>query len=438
MKNHYLLKVVALLIVCCAMFACKPENENNSGKLGTIYGTVTDYLSGEPIANANVRLNPRGETTLTGSDGSFQFNDLPDGKYTLSISKSGYADLDDDYEINIDNGNTVQRAVQLQKLSYSLQIVDNYGNVIPYLDFGEVNGVAQKTFNINNNGNVAIQFTITATVNWIEEITPSTGTIQVGNVQAITIKVNESLLAGGDNTTTLVITTNLGAVEIWIKAKGSGIPTVTTGEITNITTFSAACSGNVVSEGGSHVFDRGICWGTEHNPTYDKTIEMAGEGEGAFTCNLTTLNYNTTYYVRAYARNSYGVAYGEEKTFTTELLATFQYGGHSFYVAPDQDLIITWDDAVSYCNGLNLQNLSGWRLPTKEELMYMYSLRNTIGGFCTNSDYCCAYWSSTVVSEVSEDLHYYVFFNTGSVWYNHGVNAADRERCRIRPIREVN
>ena len=107
MKNSF--KFAAILVVCCMFFDCTPESE----KLGTIYGTVTDFASGEPISNANVRLNPRGETTLTGSDGTYQFNDVTNGNYSLSLSKNGYMDLDDDYVIEIENGNSVRRDLQL-------------------------------------------------------------------------------------------------------------------------------------------------------------------------------------------------------------------------------------------------------------------------------------------------------------------------------------
>lgn len=74
MKTNNLIKFAASLMVCCMLFGCTPEEETE--KLGTIYGTVTDFASGEPISNVNVRLNPRGETTLTGMDGTFEFVDL--------------------------------------------------------------------------------------------------------------------------------------------------------------------------------------------------------------------------------------------------------------------------------------------------------------------------------------------------------------------------
>ena len=106
MKSYQLIKFAALLLVCCTMLGCGKE-DNPTSKLGSIFGTVTDFATGDPVSNANVRLNPRGETTLTGSDGTFQFNDIEDGNYSLFLSKNGYVDLDDDYVIEITNGNNV-------------------------------------------------------------------------------------------------------------------------------------------------------------------------------------------------------------------------------------------------------------------------------------------------------------------------------------------
>ncbi|HQH41067.1 MAG TPA: hypothetical protein PK825_04930 [Bacteroidales bacterium] len=96
------------------------------------------------------------------------------------------------------------------------------------------------------------------------------------------------------------------------------IPTVTTGDITMITTTSAICSGNVTAHGGDSVTARGVCWGTSANPTVMDSKTTNGSGTGTFAGNLTGLTPNTTYYVRAYATNSVGTAYGEQRTFTTE------------------------------------------------------------------------------------------------------------------------
>lgn len=122
-----IIKLSALLLVCCAMLGCGKEDNPGTPivKFGSIFGTVTDFVTGDPVSNANVRLNPRGETTLTGSDGTFQFNDVGDGEYSLSLSKNGYVDLDDDYVIEIENGNNVRRDVQLCSEFESFKITVN-------------------------------------------------------------------------------------------------------------------------------------------------------------------------------------------------------------------------------------------------------------------------------------------------------------------------
>jgi len=95
------------------------------------------------------------------------------------------------------------------------------------------------------------------------------------------------------------------------------IADVSTGEITNITSTTANCSGNVIADRGFSVAARGICWNTAGSPTISDFTTIDGNGLGSFTSNLSDLLPNTTYYVRAYATNSEGTAYGEEKSFTT-------------------------------------------------------------------------------------------------------------------------
>lgn len=97
-----------------------------------------------------------------------------------------------------------------------------------------------------------------------------------------------------------------------------GIPTVTTSEVSSILSTSAASGGNVTSDGGESVTSRGVCWSTSENPTIDDYKTSDGTGTGSFTSSITGLNANTTYYLRAYATNSAGTAYGEQKQFITE------------------------------------------------------------------------------------------------------------------------
>ena len=94
-------------------------------------------------------------------------------------------------------------------------------------------------------------------------------------------------------------------------------PTVTTNEVTNITSTSATCGGNVISNGGANVTARGVCWSTSQAPTVNDSHTSNNSGMGSFTSSITGLTANTTYYVRAYATNSAGTVYGEQRSFTT-------------------------------------------------------------------------------------------------------------------------
>lgn len=94
-------------------------------------------------------------------------------------------------------------------------------------------------------------------------------------------------------------------------------PTVVTAEVSEITSNSAQCGGEVTNDGGAEVTERGICWSTNGNPTLSDSHIAVGSGTGSFTYTLTGLTASTTYHVRAYATNVAGTAYGLDKTFTT-------------------------------------------------------------------------------------------------------------------------
>lgn len=96
-------------------------------------------------------------------------------------------------------------------------------------------------------------------------------------------------------------------------------PTVTTAAITDITPFAAKSGGEVTDDGGAEVTQRGVVWGLEQNPDMNDYLGKTsdGAGSGAFESLLAELERGITYYVRAYAVNSEGVAYGNERSFAT-------------------------------------------------------------------------------------------------------------------------
>ncbi|MCK7590814.1 hypothetical protein M0G43_09535 [Subsaxibacter sp. CAU 1640] len=95
------------------------------------------------------------------------------------------------------------------------------------------------------------------------------------------------------------------------------VATLTTVAISNITNTTAVAGGNISSQGGAEVTARGVCWSTTQNPTINDNVSVDGSGTGLFVSNVTGLSADTAYYLRAYATNSGGTAYGNEVSFTT-------------------------------------------------------------------------------------------------------------------------
>ena len=98
------------------------------------------------------------------------------------------------------------------------------------------------------------------------------------------------------------------------------LPTVTTGQVTNVAVTTATASGTVASTGNGNITAYGIAYSTTDGFEGNDGTQVPGSNlnEGAFTVSLTGLTGTTTYYVRAYATNEAGTAYGEQVSFTTE------------------------------------------------------------------------------------------------------------------------
>ena len=97
------------------------------------------------------------------------------------------------------------------------------------------------------------------------------------------------------------------------------LPEVETGGIFYITPTAADCEYNILSDGGSPVTERGLCWGTEPSPNVDGAHSTDGPaGIGTYWGTMNDLTPETDYYVRAFAINIAGIAYGNERTFATQ------------------------------------------------------------------------------------------------------------------------
>lgn len=94
-------------------------------------------------------------------------------------------------------------------------------------------------------------------------------------------------------------------------------PSVETDAVSDIDLTTATGNGDVTSDGGATVTERGICWGTSANPTTSGDHATASGTTGAFSASMTGLTEATHYYVRAYAINSIGTSYGDNVEFDT-------------------------------------------------------------------------------------------------------------------------
>jgi len=146
-----------------------------------------------------------------------------------------------------------------------------------------------------------------------------TATIAAGNGNtAIPVSTNISGLTGGTTYHFRVVATNSdGTTNGADLTFTPGAATVTTSAVTGITLTTATSGGEVTGDGGFSITARGVCWATTADPTIAGSHTTDGAGTGIFTSQITSLAFNTTYHVRAYATNINGTFYGNDVQFTT-------------------------------------------------------------------------------------------------------------------------
>jgi hypothetical protein len=217
----------------------------------------------------------------------------------------------------------------------------------------------------------------------------------------------------------------------------TAIPTLTTDTVLKASETTALSGGNITLDGGSPIISRGVCWNTSKNPTIQDNKTLDGSGLGRFTSSITGLTFGLTYYVRAYATNSVGTAYGAEIKYNTLVVGDSYQGGKIGYILKPTDagyidgeihgIIVSPTDlstgaiwgcegtvinvnssngqqntikilatcstpgiAARLCGDLVLGGYSDWYLPSMGELHKIF-LNNSVIGVSVNNPY----WSSS-------------------------------------------
>lgn len=292
---------------------------------GSIYGTVTDKATGEPINAAGVELHPTGSKTVTGSEGQFEFAELESGDYRLAISKTGYIELTD-IKVAVKAGIQTKSDIQIEKLPPALRVVDGDGNDITELDFGIAEADVARSFNIFNDGTNTLQWEITTTADWIKSVSKSSGELSAGATQSLILTIDREKLKGGENTTTMHITSNDGSKQVTVKAQSTekSLPGMNMLQVTDIKMNTAVFHAEITNTGAPSYTERGFVYATSSMPTLDNTLAKLTapvNEESTYTATATNLQTDQTYYVRAYAINDLGVNYSTNETsFKTQMV----------------------------------------------------------------------------------------------------------------------
>ena len=135
-------------------------------------------------------------------------------------------------------------------------------------------------------------------------------------------------------------------------------PVLTTSDVIDIAITTAISGGNITSDGGATVIARGVCWSTGSMPTIADSKTTDGTGMGIFSSSITGLTANTTYYVRAYATNSTGTSYGDEKIFITFVVVDIDGNGYHSIKIGTQEWTIENLKTTKYSDGSEIPNVS--------------------------------------------------------------------------------
>ncbi len=98
---------------------------------------------------------------------------------------------------------------------------------------------------------------------------------------------------------------------------GTGYPEISDGSVEGVYSNGAVFYGEVISQGASEVYERGVCYNFSGNPSLSFMRISAGGGTGNYECVFSGLLPGHTYYLRAYATNEKGTVYGNEVRFVT-------------------------------------------------------------------------------------------------------------------------
>ncbi|MBQ2027292.1 MAG: carboxypeptidase regulatory-like domain-containing protein [Alistipes sp.] len=288
---------------------------------GDIKGVVKDYDNRRLIENCEITITPGGYSTVTNSNGVWEYTDLEPGEYTLTYRKAGY--YDESRKTTIITG-------QVTNVDVLLRAKSPFDLSETYYDFGDY--TTEHTFTCFNNSDGVCNYEVKNIPTWIT-CNKRSGSVYAGSSDTFRLSVDRNKLTEGEHRHTLTIKysgNNSGeiALDIVVMKVKLTTPTVSISETAKeIGKDSFKIEGRIEAMGGAQISEHGFYWGTsESNMTNHNNLGVMRE-TGSFQHTITGLNYNTTYYVKAYARNSQGIAYSKVVSVTTQDMASNTWDG---------------------------------------------------------------------------------------------------------------
>lgn len=203
--------------------------------------------------------------------------------------------------------------------------------------------------------------------------------------------------------------------------KKATIPELTTVAVTEVTLNSAVSGGTITADGGEDITAKGVCWSTSSNPTIADQKTSNGTGSASFVSNIVGLSEGTTYYVRAYATNEVGTAYGNELTFTTSQVT-------GAVLTTTQVTSVTSTSAVA---GGEVTNDGGGNV-TARGVCWGIAPNPTVAGNKTTNGTSTGVFTSNLTGLTDGTVYYYRAYATNSTGTTYG-----QEYQFITPVTDV-
>ena len=314
--------MLSLLLCCVLCIGCSKEEDTTGA---TLSGIISDSQTGKPLAGAKVKIESVDKEWITGFLGAYEFRNLPtvNNPYTVLVEKENYHT--ERKEVFVEAGKST-------KLDIALGPPITDFSILPLsIDFGYDLNTA--SVDIVNTGDFPINWKIlsieTGSITHADSIKefitchPTSGRIEVGAKQTITLNINRSSYPADEldeGSLLLEVEGENRKIPLYIKIPPKEAPTVNLSEVTVISYNSALFRGTITSTGSSQVVRHGFCWSEFENPTIanSDTCNLGNSVSGKeMNYTVSSLKSSTTYYVRAYAENAEGISYSTQQQFVT-------------------------------------------------------------------------------------------------------------------------